>query len=84
MPILGKPQISRMIFMCGASLPSAIIRLLNKYENSPEDLRKAGIEYAARQITDLLDQGVDGIHIYTMNQPDIAKEQLEYIKAHRK
>ena len=72
MPILGKAQISRMIFMCGASLPSEIIRLLNRYENSPEDLRRAGIEYAAEQALDLARHGVDGIHIYTMNQPDIA------------
>ena len=48
------------------------VRLLNRYENSPEDLRRAGIEYAAEQALDLARHGVDGIHIYTMNQPDIA------------
>lgn len=72
MPILGRAQIERMIFLCGASLPSKIIKLLHKYANSPADLRKAGIEYAARQLAGLLASGVDGVHIYTMNKADIA------------
>lgn len=74
MPILSKAQIERMIFTCGASLPSAIIRILNRYESDPESLRKAGIEYAAAQIRDLWQNGADGIHIYTMNRPAIATE----------
>ena len=80
MPILGKQQIQRMIFMCGASLPSSIIKLLNKYENSPEDLRKASIDYAANQVRELIEYGVDGVHIYTMNQPDIARRQMQIIR----
>lgn len=80
MPILSKSQISRMIFMCGASLPSEIIRLLNKYENQPDDLREAGIEYAAKQILALINAGVDGIHIYTMNKPDIARKHIQAMK----
>ena len=81
MPFLSQAQISRMIFMCGASLPSEIIRLLNKYANNPEDLRKAGIEYASHQILDLLKNDVDGIHIYTMNHPDIAAYQMKQIRS---
>jgi len=80
MPILSKSQITRMIFMCGASLPANIIRILNKYENSPEDLEKAGIETALEQIKGLLSGGVDGVHIYTMNKPHIAKTILEGLK----
>ncbi|MCD7947057.1 MAG: methylenetetrahydrofolate reductase [Oscillospiraceae bacterium] len=72
MPILGRTQIERMIFMCGASLPSSIVRLLHKYEDNPDDLRKAGIEYAATQMEDLLSQKVDGVHLYSMNKPEIA------------
>ncbi len=77
MPILGRKQIERMIFMCGASLPAKIIRLLHKYEHSPEDLRAAGIQHAADQALDLIKNGVDGVHIYTMNQPDIARICME-------
>ena len=77
MPILGRKQVERMIFMCGASLPSGIVKMLYKYEHSPADLRKAGIYYAAKQIENLLASGVDGVHIYTMNKPDIAEICME-------
>lgn len=73
MPFLSKKQISRMVFMCGASLPSAIIKLLNRYEDDPESLRRAGVEYACSQLVDLADHGVDGVHVYCMNKPAVAK-----------
>ena len=74
MPILGKSQIQRMIFQCGVSLPSDIIRILHKYENSPEDLKKAGIEYTCRQMENLIINGHRNIHIYSMNKPEIAMQ----------
>lgn len=73
MPFMSKQQIQRMVFMCGASLPSPIIKLLARYENDPESLRQAGIEYACRQLTDLQEHGVDGVHVYTMNKPSVAR-----------
>ena len=74
MPIMGKSQITRMVFMCGASLPSAVVRMVNRYENDPASLLKAGMEYAARQIVELAESGAaSGIHIYTMNKPEVAK-----------
>ncbi len=81
MPILSQSQISRMIFMCGASLPSSVVRLLNKYADNENDLRKAGIEMATNQVLDLLEHGVDGVHLYTMNQPDIAEFQMNAIRS---
>lgn len=81
MPILSKAQITRMIFLCGASLPAPIVRMLYRYEDDPESLRHAGIEYAARQVRALRDHGVDGIHIYSMNQPDIARSCVEALRA---
>jgi len=81
MPILGRSQIQRMIFMCGVSLPAQIIRILSRYENDPASLLQAGIEYSGLQIRELMEQGVDGIHIYTMNRPQIARENIATIKA---
>ncbi|HHY04228.1 MAG TPA: methylenetetrahydrofolate reductase [NAD(P)H] [Thermoanaerobacterales bacterium] len=72
MPVLNKNQIKKMVSLSGASLPNNIIRILDKYEHSPEALREAGIAYATEQIIDLLSWGADGIHIYTMNKPDVA------------
>ncbi len=80
MPFLSKEQIQRMVFMCGASLPSPIIKLLARYADSPEDLRRAGIDYASEQLVDLAKQEVDGLHLYTMNQPDIARANKEALR----
>ena len=52
----------------------------NKYEDNPEALRDAGIAYAIDQIVDLITQGIDGIHLYTMNNPYIATRIHEAIK----
>ena len=77
MPFMGKSQISRMVFMCGASLPSPVIKILAKYENDPENLQAAGVDYAARQLCDLKEHGADGLHLYTMNRPAIAATIME-------
>lgn len=72
MPFLGKSQIERMVFMCGSSLPSPIIKLLGRYEDDPVALRQAGIDYACNQLVDLARNQVDGVHVYSMNHPNIA------------
>lgn len=81
MPFLSKAQISRMVFMCGASLPSPIIKLLARYEDDPEALRAAGVEYACTQLEGLAAAGVDGLHVYTMNRPAIAAAAMEALRA---
>ena len=83
MPFLGKGQLQRMVFMCGASLPSPIIKLLARYESNEEDLLKAGLEYAGAQLADLDAHGVDGLHIYAMNRPEIAQAGTQAIAAAR-
>lgn len=67
MPVLNVNQIIRMTIMSGASIPSKLSKLFAKYQN-PEDLEKAGLEYAMNQIKELIDFGVNGIHLYTMNK----------------
>ena len=79
MPFMSKNQVSRMIFMCGASLPSPIIRLLNRSEGDDEALHRAGIEYAAAQLRGLRDAGADGLHVYTMNKPAVARAICELL-----
>ena len=74
MPVINKKQIERMVSMCGASLPAKFTRMMAKYESSPEALRDAGIAYAVDQIADLISAGVDGIHLYTMNNPYVAEK----------
>ena len=72
MPVTNKNQIERMVSLCGASLPPKFVKIMQKYESKPEALRDAGIAYAVEQIVELISNGVDGIHLYTMNNPYVA------------
>lgn len=81
MPVTNKSQVMRMATMCGASIPRKLSRLLNRFENNPKALEDAGIAYAIDQIVDLIANGVDGIHLYTMNKPYIAQRIFEAIRS---
>ena len=74
MPVVNKRQIERMVSLCGASLPSKFRRIIEKYEHHPDALRDAGVAYAVDQMVDLMAHNVDGVHLYTMNNPQIAKK----------
>ncbi len=80
MPVVNKAQIERMVTLCGASLPHKFVRMMAKYEQYPDALRDAGIAYAIDQIVDLVSQGVDGIHLYTMNNPYVARKITEAVQ----
>ncbi len=79
MPVVNKKQIERMVSMCGASLPAKFSKIMSRYENKPEALRDAGIAYAVDQIVDLVSNGVQGIHLYTMNNPMVARRIVENV-----
>lgn len=81
MPITNKNQILRMATMCGASIPRKMSRILNRFEDNPKALEDAGIAYAIDQIVDLIANGVDGIHLYTMNKPYIAQRIYDAISS---
>lgn len=70
MPVLNVKQIKRMVYLCGASIPPKMLSLLDRYEDNPADMEKAGIEYASEQVRDLLEDHVEGVHLYTMNKPE--------------
>lgn len=73
MPVLNKKQIERMATLCKAVLPKKFMRIMERYEDNPAALKEAGIAYATEQIIDLLSWGVDGIHLYTMNKPEVVR-----------
>lgn len=81
MPVVNAKQIQRMVSMCGASLPAKFAKTMQRYENNPEALRDAGIAYAVDQIVDLISNGVEGIHLYTMNNPYVAKKISDSIRS---
>lgn len=80
MPVINKAQIERMVSLCGASFPEKFKRITTKYENDKEALFDAGMVYAINQVVELLANDVEGIHLYTMNNPIVAKKLCDGIK----
>lgn len=74
MPITAAKQLGTTVTLSGSSVPKALTDLIATYGDKPEDMRKAGIDYAVRQIRDLQENGVNDIHLYTMNKPKMAAE----------
>lgn len=73
MPILNRNQALRLLKTCeNIHLPRKFKAILDKYEHDPKSLRAAGLAYAVDQIVDLVTQDVAGIHLYTMNNAEVA------------
>ncbi len=81
MPATNRKSIERMVSLTNAQLPKKFTKMMAKYENSPEAIRDAGIAYAIDQIVDLVTNGVDGIHLYTMNNPYVARRINEAVRS---
>ena len=79
MPITAAKQLGTTVTLSGSSVPKALTDLIATYGDRPDDMRKAGIDYAIRQIRDLQENGVNDIHLYTMNKPKMAAEIAEAI-----
>lgn len=72
MPVTNAKQIQRICALSGAVLPPRFSNMADHFANDPASMRQAGIAYATEQIIDLISNGVRAIHLYTMNQPDVA------------
>ncbi len=81
MPITTAKQIGTTITLSGSSIPKRLADLIAAYGENPEDMRRAGIDYAIRQILDLRENGVNSIHIYTMNKVKTAREIMAAVRA---
>jgi len=68
MPITNFNQIKKFASMCGATIPQTLVELLEPYADDPEETAKRGVEFAIKQCEDLLENGVPGLHFYTLNK----------------
>lgn len=78
MPILNVGQMKRFISMCGSKIPHPLLQQLEALEKDPEAVHNAGVEYAINQCKDLLSNGTEGIHFYTLNR---SKATVQIVKA---
>lgn len=81
MPATNKKSIERMVSMTNAVLPKKFTDMMERYGDHPDAIRDAGIAYAIDQIVDLVTHGVSGIHLYTMNNPLVARKIFEATKS---
>lgn len=73
MPVTNAKQLLKTAKLCGTNIPYNLSTMIERYRNNPKAMKEIGIQFACMQIIDLISNGVDGIHIYTMNKPEIAK-----------
>lgn len=77
MPVTNVKQINRMGTLSGTILPQRFRAIVERFADDPAALKQAGIAYATDQIIDLIANGVNNVHIYTMNKPDVAGAILD-------
>ena len=80
MPIVRRSQIERTVALSSASLPSAFTRMISRWQDDPQSLYQAGIEYAVEQLRDLIEGGADGVHLYAMNDAGVAAAVYDGIR----
>ena len=73
MPITNANQVARSIKLSGSFMPQRFKSLVDKFGSSPAAMKQAGIAYATDQIIDLFANGITNVHVYSMNNPDVAK-----------
>ncbi|MDE5974590.1 MAG: methylenetetrahydrofolate reductase [NAD(P)H] [Eubacterium sp.] len=81
MPITNAKQIKRSVELSNCSVPKKFERIMERFGDNPEVMKQAGIIYATEQIIDLMANGVNNVHIYTMNKPDVAHKIMEGLSA---
>jgi len=80
MPVTNAAQLRRIYTLSQARMPKKFERLVDKFGDKPEAMMQAGIAYAVDQIIDLIASGVSGIHIYTMNKPQVAAKIMDNLR----
>ena len=74
MPITNAKQIKRICAISGTALPQRFVRIVDRYGDNPLAMKQAGIAFATEQIIDLYANGVNAVHVYSMNNFEVAKE----------
>ena len=72
MPVTNPRQLRRIMSISGTALPQRFVRIVERYGDNPEAMKQAGIAYATEQIIDLYANGINAVHVYSMNKADVA------------
>ena len=81
MPVTNGRQIDRICKLSGTYLPSRFKAIVDKFGERPEAMLDAGVAYATEQIVDLFANGVNAVHVYTMNRPEVASRIMANLRS---
>ena len=74
MPITNANQVERAVKLSGSFMPQRFKSLVDKFGTTPAAMKQAGIAYATDQIIDLYANGINNVHVYSMNKPEVAEQ----------
>ena len=80
MPVTNGTQIARICALSGTYLPSRFKAIVDRFGDRPAAMMDAGVAYATEQIIDLFANGVNAVHIYTMNKPEVAERIMANLR----
>jgi methylenetetrahydrofolate reductase (NADPH) len=80
LPVTNLAQIRRITSLCGAKLPQELVASLAANEEQPDEQFEVGVEFATRQVQELIDEGVPGVHFYVLNKSQATTRVLRGIK----
>lgn len=83
LPVTNLAQIKRITSLCGAKLPRTFIADLETHSDEPEGQFNVGVEFAARQVQQLVDRGVPGLHFYVLNKSQATSRVLQAVTIER-
>ena len=72
MPVTNANQVKRILSMSGTNLPERFKAIVDRFGDNPKAMQQAGIAYATDQIIDLFANGINHVHVYSMNKPEVA------------
>lgn len=81
MPITNANQIERAIKLSGSFMPQRFKSLVDRFGHDPAAMKQAGIAYATDQIIDLFANGIQTVHVYSMNKPEVAEHIMANLSA---
>ncbi len=81
MPVTNGAQISRICALSGTHLPPRFKAIVDRFGEDPAAMLDAGVAYATDQIIDLVANGVDRVHVYTMNKSEVALRILGNLRS---
>ena len=77
MPVTNVNQLKKIKELSNANIPSKFLSIADKFQDDKDSMRQAGIIYACNQIINLISNGINNIHIYTMNNASVAKQIMQ-------